>query len=183
MPRAPSPRFVRDARQRIAWPDNLLMPTRKLLRLVVITLLAGLVFAATANSFQLGDIDIARPYARPTRVGQQVGAGYLTLTNKGAPDRLLSVTSAMATSVEMHSMAMDGDVMRMRQVNAIELPTGAAVALQPGGYHLMLFGLKAPLKAGDHFPMTLKFAKAGEVVVTVNVEEPGPTDAAGAHAH
>jgi len=159
------------------------MLTRTFPRLFVTTVLAGLGFAATANGFQLGDIDIGHPYARPTRVGQQVGAGYLTLTNKGAPDRLLSVTSAMATSVEMHSMAMEGDVMRMRQVEAIALPTGAAVALKPGALHLMLFGLKAPLKAGDHFPMTLKFEKAGEVVVTVNVEEPGPADAAGTHAH
>jgi copper(I)-binding protein len=159
------------------------MLPRKFLRFFVTTVLAGLGFAATANSSRLGDIDIGHPYARPTRAGQQVVAGYLTLTNKGAPDRLLSVTSAMAASVEMHSMAMEGDVMRMRQVEGIALPAGAAVALKPGALHLMLFGLKAPLKAGDHFPMTLKFEKAGVVVVTVSVEDPGPADAAAAHAH
>ena len=73
--------------------------------------------------------------------------------------------------------------MRMRQVEAIALPSGAAIALQPGALHLMLFGLKAPLKAGDRFPMKLKFEKAGEVVVTVNVEEPAPAEAAGEHTH
>ncbi len=183
MPMALRTRYVHEARWCIARPDNPGMPSRHVLRFLAGTALACLAFAATAHSFKLGDIDIEHPYARPTRVGQQVGAGYLALTNKGAPDRLLSVSSAVAASVEMHSMAMEGDVMRMRQVEAIALPTGAAVALQPGAQHLMLFGLKAPLKAGDRFPMTLKFEKAGEVVVTVHVEEPGPADAAGAHAH
>ncbi len=159
------------------------MPYPHLLQSVVSTALACLTLTAAAHSFKLGDIDIGHPYARPTRAGQQVGAGYLTLTNQGAPDRLLSATSTMAASIEMHSMVMDGDVMRMRQVEAIALPSGAAVALQPGGFHLMLFGLKAPLKAGDKFPLSLKFEKAGEVVVTVNVDEPTPAESAGKHAH
>ena len=183
MPMVPRRRYVHEAGWCIARPDNTGMRSRHVLRFLASTALASLAFAATAHSFKLGDIDIGHPYARPTRAGQQVGAGYLTLANKGVPDRLLSVSSAMAVSVEMHAMAMEGEVMRMRQLDAIALPAGAVVALQPGGYHLMLFGLKAPLKAGDHFPMTLKFEKAGEVVVTVNVEEPGPAAAAGAHAH
>jgi len=70
-------------------------------------------------------------------------------------------------------MKMEGDVMRMRQVDAIEVPVGQTVELKPGGYHLMFIGLKAPLKVGERFPMTLKFEKAGEVKVEVVVQAPG----------
>jgi copper(I)-binding protein len=106
-----------------------------------------------------------------------VGGGFMTLVNKGAADRLLSATTAAAASVQMHSMSMDGNVMKMRQVDAIELATGQTVELKPGSWHLMLMGLKAPLKAGDTFPMTLRFEKAGEVVVKVKVESPEPAKA------
>lgn len=148
---------------------------------------AALVLAtlsATAHSFKLGDIDIGHPYARPTREGQLVSAGYFKLTNQGAADRLLSASSPAAGAAEIHSMTMDGNVMKMRQVDAIDLATGQTVELKPGSYHVMLMGLKSPLKAGDQFPLTLKFEKAGEVVVTVKVEAPKPQpDAPAAHAH
>ena len=150
------------------------MNIQTLPRWIVGGALALAALSAAAHSFKLGDIDIGHPYARPSLPGQQVGAGYLKLANKGADDRLVSATSPAAASVEIHSMTMDGDVMKMRQVEAIELPTGSIVKLQPGGYHLMLMGLKAPLTAGDRVPLTLKFEKAGEVVVTVNVEVPKP---------
>jgi copper(I)-binding protein len=70
-------------------------------------------------------------------------------------------------------MKMDGSIMRMRQLPGIDLPAGGAVALQPGGNHIMLIGLKAPLKEGDKFPLTLTFAKSGKVEVEVIVEKPG----------
>jgi copper(I)-binding protein len=75
--------------------------------------------------------------------------------------------------VELHEMKMEGNVMRKREVSAVELPAGKAVELKPGGLHIMLMGLKAPLKEGDKFPLRLKFEKAGEVTVTVNVEAAG----------
>ena len=95
----------------------------------------------------------------------------------------MAATTAVAKSVELHTMSMEGDVMKMRQLDAIELPKGAMVELKPGGLHLMLMGLKAPLKAGDTFPMTLRFEKAGEVVVTVKVEAPQAGDASPMHKH
>jgi periplasmic copper chaperone A len=101
------------------------------------------------------------------------GGGYLKLENKGAEDKLLSASTEVATSVEMHSMSMEGDVMRMRQIDHIALPQGKTVELKPGALHLMLVGLKAPLKDGDKFPLKLKFEKAGEVTVTVNVQAGG----------
>ncbi|MDO9313635.1 MAG: copper chaperone PCu(A)C [Burkholderiaceae bacterium] len=152
-------------------------------RLIATTALAFAALGTSAHSFKVGAIDIGHPYARPTHPGQQVGAGYLKLTNQGAADRLMSATSPAATSVEMHTMTMEGDVMKMRQVDAIDLPDRQTVELKPGGYHLMLMGLKAPLKAGDKLPLTLKFEKAGEVVVTVNVENPKPSEAATEHKH
>ena len=136
---------------------------------------------AHAHSFKLGDIDIGHPYARVTGPGQPTGAGYLKLENKGGDDRLLSARAGVSASVELHSMTMEGDVMRMRQVDGIELAAGKTVEFKPGGYHVMFVGLKAPLKAGDKFPAKLKFEKAGEVDVVFNVEAPGA--AAAEHKH
>lgn len=141
--------------------------------------------ACQAHGYKVGAIDIGHPWARPTAAGQPTGGGYLKLANGGPPDKLLSASSDVAASVELHSMSLDGNVMRMRQVDAIDLPTGQTVELRPGGLHIMLVGLKAPLKEGDSFPLKLKFEKAGEVTVDVKVGVPGkPAEAsAGEHKH
>jgi len=128
---------------------------------------------AHAHSFKLGALTIAHPYARATAPGQPAGGGFLTIENRGADDRLLAATAEVSKSVELHTMSMDGDVMRMRQVDAIALPAGKAVELKPGGLHIMFIGLKAPLKQGDSFPLKLKFEKSGEVTVQVTVEAAG----------
>ena len=159
------------------------MPIASLRRVLAGTVLTLATLAASAHSYKVGSIDIDHPNARPTAAGQSVGGGFMTFVNKGAADRLLSATTAVAASVQVHSMTMDGNVMKMRQLDALELPAGQTVELKPGAYHLMLVGLKAPLKAGDTFPMTLKFEKAGEVVVTVNVEQPEPAKAEPQHEH
>jgi copper(I)-binding protein len=139
-------------------------------------------FGASAHDFKAGPIHIDHPYARATAPGQPNGGGYLKLSNQGpSADRLVAATSARAGSIELHTMRMEGDVMRMRQVDAIEVPAGASVELKPGGLHLMFIGLKAPLRHGDTFPMTLRFEKAGEVVVTVNVEAPQAAEPAHKH--
>ena len=132
--------------------------------------LATLAWSASAHDYKAGEIAIGHPWARPTVPGQAGGGGFLTLENKGAADRLLSAKSDVAKSTELHEMKMEGDVMKMREVGAIDLPAGQTVALKPGGYHVMFMGLKAPLKVGTSFPMVLKFEKAGEVTVQVNVE-------------
>lgn len=140
---------------------------------------AGL--AAHAHEFKLGTITIGHPFARATVPGQPTGGGYLKLVNGGADDRLLSAQADVSKAVELHVMKMDGDVMRMRQVDDIALPAGQTVALEPGATHIMFVGLKAPLKAGDKFPMQLTFEKAGEVTVTVNVEAAAGAEAAHKH--
>jgi periplasmic copper chaperone A len=141
-------------------------------RLLVLVALSLFSLSSHAHSFKLGAIDIGHPWARPTAAGQTAGGGYLKLTNAGVVDRLLSASCDVAASVELHSMSMDGNVMRMRQVDAIDLPAGLTVELKPGGFHIMFVGLKAPLKEGDKFPLKLQFEKAGEVVVEVKVEQP-----------
>lgn len=164
--------------------ENSMKPNLNLLMAAVVLVVAST--AAHAHSFKLGSIDIGHPYARATVTGQPMGGGFLKLTNRGGDDRLLSATAAVSASVEMHSMNVDGDVMRMRQVDTIPLPGGKAVELKPGGYHLMFVGLKAPLRVGEKFPLKLKFEKAGEVEVMVNVEAPGAAagpSAASASAH
>ena len=141
-------------------------------------LLAGLTLglahlgAAAAGPAFTG-ITIEQPYARATLAGQSNGAAYFTLNNHGADDRLLTVKAAVATQVELHHMSMDNGVMRMRQLEAIDVPAGTSVKLKPGSLHLMLVGLKAPLKTGAAFPMTLTFEKAGEMTIQVAVQGAG----------
>ena len=142
-------------------------------KLIGAAALALATFAAHAHEFKAGAITIGHPYARATAAGQPTGGGFMKLTNAGGNDKLLSVSAEVSKSVELHEMKMEGDVMKMRQVEGIELLAGTTVELKPGGYHMMFIGLKAPLKAGDKFPVKLKFEKAGLVTVDVNVEAPG----------
>lgn len=130
--------------------------------------LAGLV--AEAHEYKVGSIAIAHPHALPT-VGDLGTAGvYMTFKNTGAADRLLSATTAAASSVEIHNMSMDGGMMRMRRLDGIDLPAGGTVVLASGGLHMMVFGLKAPLRAGATFALELRFENAGKMLVQVNVE-------------
>ncbi|KNZ31332.1 MAG: membrane protein [Methylibium sp. NZG] len=154
----------------------------RLVSFAVATALGAAAITAQAHEFKIGKIAIGHPYARATVPGQPAGGGYLKLENQGDADRLLSATATVSSSVELHTMSMEGDVMRMRQVDAIALPAGQTVELKPGGLHIMFIGLKAPLKAGDTFPMKLKFEKAGEVTVDMKVEAPGK-EAHGKGAH
>ena len=135
--------------------------------------LAAAVSTASAHEFQSGDLSIGHPYARPTAPSQPTGGGYLTLRSKGRADRLISASTPIAREVQLHSMWMEGDVMRMREIDAIDVPADTLVELKPGGLHLMFVGLKEPLKVGQHFPLKLRFEKAGEVTVQINVDAPG----------
>lgn len=137
---------------------------------------------AFAQDAKLGAITVSGAQARATVAGQRAGGGFLSLENQGPADRLVAASAPVAARVELHTMRMEGDVMRMREVDTIELPTGAKVELKPGGMHLMFMELKAPLKAGDTVPVTLRFEKAGEVTVAMPVQVPGAPAAAG-HDH
>jgi copper(I)-binding protein len=141
--------------------------------------LAGLalVFFVAAAAAQ---VKVEGAWARPTVAGQQGGGGFLTLTSPVA-DRLLGGSTPVAERFELHSMTMKGDVMEMRQVQAIDLPAGRSVKLEPGGLHVMFLGLKQPLAAGSKLPVTLRFEKAGEVKVEFDIAARAP--AGGHHPH
>ncbi|HWH84766.1 MAG TPA: copper chaperone PCu(A)C, partial [Burkholderiaceae bacterium] len=97
-----------------------------------------------------------------------------TLENTGKqPDKLVRASTPIAQRTEIHTMAMDGGVMRMREAGEIALAPGATVKMRPGeGYHFMLMGLKQPLKEGDSFTMTLEFERGGKAEVKVVVQVP-----------
>jgi periplasmic copper chaperone A len=138
--------------------------------------LVAIASVAHAHGYTLGNIGIAHPYSLPTPAGATTGGGYIReLSNKGAADdRLVGASSPAADHVELHTMSMDGDVMRMRQVPGIVIPAGGHVDMAPGnGYHLMMIGIKQPLKVGDKVPVKLTFEKAGTVDVELLVQERG----------
>jgi copper(I)-binding protein len=96
----------------------------------------------------------------------------MKITSSGAADQLISATSTVSDDVQLHTMTMDNNVMRMREVKQIDVPANGVVELKPGGLHLMFMNIKAPLKSGELVPVKLKFAKAGEVEVKMPVNAP-----------
>jgi copper(I)-binding protein len=140
-----------------------------------LVLLAG---PAVATDAVLGNLTIEHPYARPTPPGARTGGAYFTIANRGsAADRLLRVASPAAASVELHSMTMDGNLMKMRPVAGVDVPARGKVVLASGGFHVMLVDLRKPLVVGDSVPLTLHFDKAGSVDVVASVEAAGTTGA------
>jgi len=139
-------------------------------------LLTAILFAtlALAHSYEKGELQIRHPWARATPPGTTVGVGYFEIRNTGKePDRLLSATSPAARQVEMHVSEHAGEVARMRQLRAFEVPARERLTLEPNGAHLMLVDLVQPLKKGERFPMKLRFERAGEIEVEFEVQEMG----------
>lgn len=139
---------------------------------------AALTGAAHARGFTIGQLTVEQPWSRPAAQGGN-GAGFLTVTNAGnTADALIAASSPVARRVEIHeSMVMNGRAMMHPRPGGLEIPAGGAASLKPGGWHLMLIGLKRPLKVGDRFPATLTFRNAGktrvEFVVQAGVPAPG----------
>jgi copper(I)-binding protein len=148
----------------------------------ILAFAAGLVItgAALAQPTQL-EIDNAWAGATPGRA--ENGAAYVTITSPTA-DRLVSASTPVAKKAELHTMSMQGMVMKMRPISGVDIPAGQPVSLKPGGEHIMLMGLNQPLREGQSFPLTLDFEKAGPHTVTVTVEKAGakgPAPAAAQH--
>lgn len=139
-----------------------------------IALCAGLALAGAAWAQKKGELEIDHPWARATPPGASVGGGFATVRNSGdAVDKLIGASSPAADHVELHVMSMDNGVMRMRQVPSFEVPARGELTLKPGGNHLMFLGLKRPLKPGEKVPVKLRFEKAGEVQVQLEVGSMG----------
>lgn len=136
-------------------------------------LLAPLPAFAHDTETRAGDITVVNPWTRAAGANANGGA-FLVMRNGGAqPDRLVSASAAVARRVELHTMIRDGDVMRMRAVEAIPVPAGQSVELRPGGLHVMLIGLNEPLAQGSQVPLVLRFERAGEVRVMLSIQAPG----------
>ena len=134
----------------------------------------ALALAAIAPAHADDSVTVTQAWARATPGTVKTGAIYLTATNNGmAADRLVGASSPAADKVELHEMAMDNGVMKMRPVKSLTIAPGKSVVLKPGGYHVMLTGLKAPLKEGDTVPLTLRFEKAGAIAVTAQIAKAG----------
>jgi len=136
-------------------------------------------FQFTLASADASGISVEGVWARASAGAATSGAIYLTLTDHGQADRLVSVSTPVAATAEVHESIDDHGVMKMRPVGNLALEPGKPVTFKPGGYHVMLMGLKAPLKAGDSFPLTLNFEHAQPMTVTVSVQAAG----AGAPMH
>ena len=130
---------------------------------------------ARAEEVKAGDLVISQAWSRATPKGAKTGGGYLTIENQGsAPDRLIGGSADVAGNVQVHEMSMEGGVMKMRPVEkGLSIEPGKTVKLGPGGYHLMMMDLKAPLKQGDKVPVTLEFERAGKVTVSLGVQGAG----------
>ena len=141
--------------------------------LVAASVAPGLL-AMPASAQTKGELSIEKAWARATAPGAPVGGGYLAIRNKAAAgDRLVGASSPVAGRMELHEMTMEKDVMKMREVKGMDVPAKGALEFKPGGYHLMFIELKKPLKQGEKVPVTLKFAKAGEVKVEFAIESMG----------
>jgi copper(I)-binding protein len=137
--------------------------------------LALCVAPAAADDVKAGDLVISQAWSRATPGGAKVAGGYLTIENKGTTaDKLVRVSADIAGKAEVHEMAMDNGVMKMRPLDkGLVIDPGKTVKLAPGGYHLMLQDLKGAFKEGEKVLVTLEFEKAGKVAVSLDVQGVG----------
>jgi copper(I)-binding protein len=130
-------------------------------------------------------VTVQEAWVRGT-VGQQKASGMFAQIRSAQPARLVSAASPVAGVVEIHEMAMEGNVMRMRAISGLELPAGKLVELKPGGYHVMLMQLKQPLEPGSTVPVTLVVESGGKresIEVKASVRTRAGQPAAGGHKH
>ncbi len=147
------------------------------LRALCISLFTSL--AAAAASAQT---TVTEPWVRGT-VGQQQATGAFMRLTSAQGGKLVSVSTPMAGTAEIHEMKMDGNTMKMRQVPTLELPAGKMVELKPGGYHIMLMDLKLPMKPGALVPLTLEVVGQDGKVETLHLKVPVKPLGGGAHSH
>lgn len=142
---------------------------------LALLILAAVTSTAFAHGYSDGPIRIEHPWAAAAPQGATTGIAYMRISNTGnRPIRLMGGTTPVAQRVEIHTMSMDGGVMRMRPiVGGLVIPAGGEVRLAPGGLHLMLIGLKGPLVAEDFIPMTLHFEGGLNINLELYVEDRG----------
>ncbi len=127
--------------------------------------MAALAMAGAAHA----QVEAKNAWARSTVPGQMATGAFMTLTAM-EPVRLVGAASPVANVVEIHEMAMEGNVMRMRAIDALDVVPGRPVELRPGGYHVMLMDLKRTLKPGEKIPVELRFENKDKKTITLSVE-------------
>ena len=137
-----------------------------------LALFAVLLFVAGAASAQIASVEVSDAWARATPGQAEIGAVYLTLESP-IPDRLTGLSTPIASIAQLHTTTMQGGIMKMARLAALDLPAGQPVKLAPGAMHIMLIGLTDKLHPGQSFPLTLLFDKAGKQEVTVSVAQEG----------
>lgn len=133
------------------------------------TRLATALFILAAGTALAADLDVKSPWVRGTVVGQQASGAFMEITSQSGAT-LVGAASPLAAVTEVHEMKMDGGVMKMRPVARLDLPAGKPVKLEPGSYHVMLMGLKQPLKKGDFVPLTIKVEGRDKTVETIEIK-------------
>ena len=123
----------------------------------------------TFSTLTLADVSVSDAWVRGTVAGQTATGAFMEL-KASENAALLSVSSPVAGTVEVHEMSMDNGVMKMRAMPRLDLPAGKAVTLKPGSYHIMLMDLKQPLKKGDSVPLTLKVEGKDKKLSTLEVK-------------
>ena len=152
--------------------------------LFALSLAAG---AAAAADRAKGEVTVHEPWARASAGRARAGAAYFTIANMGEkPDRLVAAASPVARPAQFHTHSMEDGIMKMRHVMAVEVAPGEPTVFKPGGLHVMLMGLKAPLRKGESFPLSLTFERAGKIELRVMIQGvgamgPGKTGRHGKH--
>lgn len=146
---------------------------RRTLVLSVAATMALAVSPVFAEDVQTDNLVISGAFSRATPKMAMTGIGYATISSLGEADRLIGFTSPACERPELHTHINDGGIMRMREVEGIDVPAGGEVRLEPGGLHMMLIGLTQQLVEGESISATLIFEEAGEVPVTLEIKGPG----------
>ena len=140
--------------------------------IVMAALAAGMMIFSSAGA-NAGDIMVKNAWSRASAGMAGAGAAFMEIENMGShDDKLISASANISAKTELHTHMMDGDIMKMRQVDFIPVASGETTELKPGGYHVMFMGLKNMLVEETSFPLTLVFEKAGSIEITVNVMSP-----------
>lgn len=137
--------------------------------LVLAMFLAG---AAAAHDYNIDKLTIGHPWTTVTHGGLKTASVYVTFVNDGPKaDKLLKASSPIAQMAMIHANIKEGDVIKMRMLDEVEIPAEKTVELKPGGIHIMMEGIDHPLRAGEMIPLTLTFANEGDVKVEIMVSD------------
>ncbi len=150
--------------------------------LAVAVILVSGATTTSAQTYQLGDLEISVPWTRAMPPAADAGGGFMTIRNTGTvDDRLVSAASPVAGEIQIHTMDVTDGIMRMRELeDGLPIPAGTTVHLAPGGFHLMFLSLPAPIAVGAPISVTLVFERAGTITVDLTVVPPGAPAPAGA---